>query len=171
VAVSAEKLRSHNAVLTGREIAITYQACAILQMHLHIIQYERWMLTKYLACLQLSYVAAKIEFVVQVVHISTIRFSKCTNNTNVCKCRTGGIQGLKAKFKAKCAGNLRFLVGRASKVLLPSCRTASMPHYSHNANALGHNTLNCWSADRKSIRSARILINIISILINNTKWN
>jgi len=91
--------------------------------------------------------------------------------TLICKCLTGEIQGLKSKFKATCAGNLRFLVGRAAKVLRPSCRTASMPHYAHNANALALNSLNCWSADRKSIRSAQIAL-IRSILVNkNTKWN
>jgi len=84
-----------------------------------------------------------MEFVVQVVHNSTISFIKWTNNTNVCTCLTGYIQGLKVKFKAKCAGNLRFLVGRlAAKVSLPSGSTAAMPHYSHNAKALAYNSLN-----------------------------
>jgi len=66
-----------------------------------------------------------MEFVIQVVHISIISFSKWTKITNICKCLTEGIQGLKAKFKAKWAGSLRFLVRQlAAKVSLPPCVTA-----------------------------------------------
>jgi len=76
-----------------------------------------------------------MEFVVQVVQISTICFSKWTNNTNVCKCLTGGIQGL----KAKCAGNLRFLVGRLATYSFAAIMQNSFyaTLYSHNANCIG----------------------------------
>jgi len=70
-----------------------------------------------------------------------------------------------------CESSLSSRATIAVKVSLPSCRTASTPHYSHNASVSAHSSLNCWSADRKSIRSARITLNRSILINNNTEWN